>query len=133
VLIDNATAFTAGAVEVSGLAPTLVAAVTSGFGVFHEWPDPRIIAAYILTLVALALFVLRYLAGQNFLQVQSASMPQNIFGYEIRRPWSGAKLVSRLIYFTNGLLVSLVLIVYFALEPPWHHFIDFARWLHVIQ
>jgi hypothetical protein len=36
VLIETVTKLTVAAVEVGGLAPTLVAAITSGFAVIHE-------------------------------------------------------------------------------------------------
>src|SRR5271168_2588611 len=57
-LIDDATKFASGAVEVAGLAPTLVAAVTSGFGVLHELPRPFWPSiVYVLIFIVLVLMI----------------------------------------------------------------------------
>ena len=87
VLINYATSLTSGAVEVSGLAPTFVASVTSGFGVLYEYPNPWLIMAYILVFVGLVLFLLRYLSGQTFVEIDDTCQSLNLFGREIPMPW----------------------------------------------
>jgi hypothetical protein len=126
-LIDITTKLTCGAVEVSGLAPTLVATVTSGFGIFYEFPNIWLIVLYILTLLCLALVVLRFLGGQTFYQVEDTRQPRLIFGRTITLPWRGSRAIARLIFFSNGLLITLVLVTYCALERPWTHLIDRFR------
>jgi hypothetical protein len=106
-LIDDATKFANGAVEVAGLAPTLVACVTSGFGVLHEFPHPFWPAIiYVLIFVALVLLLLRLLAGQTFLQLDDRRLPVHWRGRETTLPWTGTKAVSYFIYAANLILIA---------------------------
>ncbi len=125
-LIDNATKLTVGAVEVSGLAPTLVASVTSGFGVLYEVPYPWLIMAYVLAFVALVLVILRFLGGQSFLSIETRRQEQKIFRWSFTPTRTGSEIVSFVIYLANVLLLAFVLLTYCILDPPWHYFSAFA-------
>jgi hypothetical protein len=122
LLITYATKMTSGAVEVSGLAPTLVAAVTSGFGALYEVPNAWLIMSYILIIMALVLLVLSYLSGNTFGEIDDKCPPLKIFFFQIPLPWSGSKGVSGLIYAVNVLLILFVLVVFWLVKhqpaPP---------------
>lgn len=124
-LIDDTTKLANGAVEVAGLAPTLIAAVTSGFGVLHELPQPfwpTII--YVLIFIVLVLLLLRLLSGQTFLQIDDRRMPVILWKRERTLPWTGTKIVSYFIYSANSILIAFAVITYCVTEHPWNHFIS---------
>jgi hypothetical protein len=124
-LIDDATKFANGAVEVAGLAPTLVAAVTSGFGILHELPQPFWPSlVYVLIFVTLILFVIRLLSGQTFLHIDDRRTAVWFWGRERTLPWTSSKIVSFCIYLANLLLIVFALATYAALEKPWHYFLQ---------
>jgi len=121
-LIDDVTKFANGAVEVSGLAPTLVACVTSGFGTLYElrnpfWPT----VAYVLIFITLTLLLLKFLLGQTFLQIDDRRMPISLFGRERTIPWTGTQLVSYFIYSANIVFIAFAVGTYLVLEWPWNH------------
>lgn len=113
-LIDDATKLTNGAVEVSGLAPTFVATVSSGFGVLYDFPKPTLMAIYGLIFVVLALILIRLLGGQTFLQIDCTKQPQQLWGRVITLPWTGSGLIARFIFIANGLLIVFVIVAYCA-------------------
>jgi hypothetical protein len=118
-LIDDATKLANGAVEVAGLAPTFVAAVTSGFGVLHELPRPfwpSII--YILIFVGLVLLLLRLLGGQTFVQMDDRRMSITFWGHERTLPWTTVRIVSFFIYAANLILIAFAFGTYAVLERP---------------
>ncbi|MGJ5134372.1 hypothetical protein [Bradyrhizobium oligotrophicum] len=116
---DTVTKAACGAVEVSGLAPTLIAVFTSGFGIFHDYASLVLIMIYVLTLAAVVLVVIRFLGGQTFYEIEDTRQARVILGRTVTLPWSGSKAIGRLIFFLNGLLIALILIAYCALEHPW--------------
>ncbi|GGI21035.1 hypothetical protein [Bradyrhizobium guangdongense] len=118
LLIRRAAALTTGAVEVSGLAPTLVAAVTSGFGVLYEYSNPSLIICYVLVFMALALFLLRYLGGHTLYEIEDGPLPFRFAYWEINLPFRGSSVVSFLIYLANTLLITFVWIVYHLVGKP---------------
>lgn len=136
-LLTYATKMANGAVEVSGLAPTLVAAVTSGFGALYEVPSPWLIMGYILILMALALLILSYLSGNTFGEIDDTCPPLKMFFFNIPLPWTGSKVVSSFIYAVNVLLIAFVLLVYWLVkhepQPPHagSHISFVARVLHI--
>lgn len=130
-LIDAGTAMVSGAVEVGGLAPTLVAVFTSAFAIFYELPNLGLIGAYFLTLLVLTLLVLSFLSGQTFLQVETRRMPWSILGRSITLRWRGSEAIARFIIFVNGLLIILIWVTFLVLEPPWVHFA--GLWHHIIE
>lgn len=115
-LVDRATSLASGAVEVSRLAPTLVAAVTSGFGVLYEYPNPLLIVAYVLVFMALVLFLIHYLGGQTFFEIEDTCPSFKLAWWEIDLSFHGSTVVSFLIYFANALLIAFVGIVFYLLE-----------------
>ena len=118
-LIDDSTKLANGAVEVAGLAPTLVASVTSGFGVLHEFPNPFWPAIiYVLIFVALVLLLLRLLAGQTFLELDDRKLCIHWCGRERTLPWTGTKMVSNFIYTANFILIIFALVTYCVLKLP---------------
>jgi hypothetical protein len=121
-LIDDATKLANGAVEVAGLAPTLVASVTSGFGILHEFPQPFWPAIiYVLIFIALVLLLLRLLTGQTFLQLDDRRLAVTLWGRERTLPWTGTKIMSYFIYSANLILIVFAITTYFVLEQPWSH------------
>lgn len=122
-LLRRATGLANGAVEVSGLAPTLVAAVTSGFGVLYEYPNPSLIVVYVLVFIALVLFLLRYLGGHTFFEIDDSCPSFRFAWWEFDLNFRGSSVVSFLIYLANLLLIFFVGFVYHfagALETTAH-------------
>jgi hypothetical protein len=112
-LVDHVARSSAAAVEVSGVAPTFVACITSGFAVLHELPSPLwLTISYVVAFLILILFLLRLLLGHNFLDIAD-SVPR--FAY-----WdfflSREKTVSATIYAANGLLILTACLVFMHLE-----------------
>jgi hypothetical protein len=121
-LIDDATKLAAGAVEVAGLAPTLVASVTSGFAILYEFPKPlwpTII--YVLVYITLALLLLRLLVGQTFKQIGDQKPIVHWWGKERTLPWTGTQTVSYFIYTSNLILILFVIVSYCILGEPWNN------------
>jgi hypothetical protein len=120
-LIDDATKMANGAVEVAGLAPTLVASVTSGFGILHELPHPFWPAIiYVLIFICLVLLILRLLVGQTFLQLDDRPLSIHLCGKERTLSWTGTQTVSKLIYVSNFILIAFGLLTYCIIEQPWN-------------
>jgi hypothetical protein len=118
LLLKRATSLACGAIEVSGLAPTLVAAVSSGFGVLYEYPNPSLIVTYVLIFIALILFLLRYLGGYTFFEINDSRPSFTFAWWEFDLNFRGSSVVSFLIYLANGLLIAFVGIVYYLLGRP---------------
>lgn len=116
-VVDNVTMLAAGAVEVSGLAPTIVASVTSGFAVIHELPWPFwATVIYILIYVGIVLFVLRLLAGHSFFEIQERKIEIRALGKTLKLTRSG--VVRRIIYTANATLIAASVLVYLYLNLP---------------
>jgi hypothetical protein len=112
VLIETVTKSTVAAVEVGGLAPTLAAAITSGFAVIHELPHPFWpTIVYVLILIAIALSLLVMLGGRSFFEIDDAS-----FKIPLCRANTRTKIVSKTIYMVNGLFILLAVGVYLVLN-----------------
>ncbi|WP_429554020.1 hypothetical protein [Paraburkholderia sp. MM5477-R1] len=120
-LVKAAVISTRAAVEVSGLAPTIISCVTSGFAVVNEMEPPLWYAiGYVVAFIALGLFVIRMLAGHSFLEIGARE-------YTICLPWKGVQikrtrteLVSWAIYGANSLLIAVALLV-FVISPLSRH------------
>ena len=116
LLVERATGLASAAVEVSGVAPTLVAVVTSGFGVLYEYPKPLLIFAYVLVFIALVLFLLRYLAGLTFFEIEDTCPSFRFAWWEIPLNFHGSSVVSFLVYFANLLLIGFIAGVFLLAE-----------------
>jgi hypothetical protein len=118
VLIETVTKATTAAVEVAGLAPTLVASITSGFAVIHELPSPFWpTIVYVLILIPIVLYLLVMLGGHSFFEIDDASFDSKFCGATTR-----TKMVSRIIYFVNILLIVLSAGVFVVLNYVLSHF-----------
>lgn len=104
LLFENVLKGSSAAIEVSGLAPTIVAAVTSGFAVLHEMASPfwpTII--YLITFIALGLFMSNSLSGLSFFRIDDENY---IFS-------NRTKLVKVVIYSVNILLISVSCAIFY--------------------
>jgi len=136
-LVTDVTRIACGAVEVSGLAPTVLAALTSGIAVIIERPAFWLISGYVLTLVVLVLLVFSFLGGQTYLDVETKRKEWLIF----RRPrWTGSQKIKRLIIFVDLLLILLVWFVFLTPEvvwgyllAVWHYIQPLLRSLHIVK
>jgi hypothetical protein len=116
LLIERATFSTAAAVEIAGLAPTLVSAITSGFAILHEIPEPFwITILYVLFFIVVALGLLRILAGRTFYEIQITPVVIRWKGRE-RALWKRSEIVSLTIYTANTVLIILAVTTYMVLE-----------------
>ena len=106
-LVDDATKLTVGAVEVTGLAPTVVSVFTTAFAILHEVERPffPMLGVFVLFVIIL-LVVVRLLGGLTFVQIETTRQPYNlpVFG-EVTLPWSASRMVSLLIYLSNSILI----------------------------
>jgi hypothetical protein len=119
VLVETVTKATTAAVEVSGLAPTFVASVTSGFAVIHELSSPFWPATvYVLLLIAVALYLFAMLGGRSFFQIDDTRPIIRIGGRDRSLPWTRTKMVSIMVYLVNTSLIVLSVIIYLAIS---HH------------
>jgi hypothetical protein len=124
-----ATISSVAAVEVSGLAPTLVASVTSGFAVLHELPEPFWPAIlYTLIFVTLVLFVMWLLSGSTFYAIGENKVEiQFKRGLELQEPSDASsgrtreQRVKTVIYLANICLIIAAFLVFGVLN--WHHLI----------
>jgi hypothetical protein len=111
-LLDYVTQSAKAAVEVSGLAPTLVAAVTSGFAIIHDLANPFWPAlGYVTVFVIIALGLLRLLAGWTYFEIGTRSWTYFLFGKERSSRRTRSDVVSATIYATNILIIFVAVIV----------------------
>jgi hypothetical protein len=116
-LVKAAVISTKSAVEVSGLAPTIVSCVTSGFAVVNEMASPLWFAvAYVVAFITLGLFVIRMLAGHSFLEIGSRDYETCLRWKGVRVSRTRTQLVAWTIYGANGLLIVTAFLV-FVLSP----------------
>jgi hypothetical protein len=123
-LLNVSTKMVTGAVEVAGLAPTILAVLTSGFGVLYEFrPNPWPILAYALFIVLVALLTLSFLGGQTFYDLEATKQPWKLLPGRPSKPKrTGSQKISLLIVVVNYLLIALVAVTYCTLEKPWQEF-----------
>jgi hypothetical protein len=108
-LVTTVSKSTEAAVEISGLAPTLVSAATSGFAIIHEYPQPFWPAiGYVLVFIAILLFLLWMLSGKTFFNVDDEAFLVHLFWKERRFP-RRTRVVKITIYTANVLLIVLAL------------------------
>jgi hypothetical protein len=113
-LIDDATSFANGAVEVAGLAPTFIASITTGFGIWHEFRDPFWPAVIFVSIyVILGLCLWSFLSGQTYLQIDTTRQPVHIFGRARTLPYTGTKIISRFVYAANVILIAFLAVAYY--------------------
>lgn len=111
MLVDTVAAFTAAVVEVSGLAPTLVSAIVSGFAVVHAVDRPFwLIVTYCLVLIVVVIPVLRLLTGVGYLDLETLPAGDPPFRFQ-----SGTAALSATIYMINAVLIA-VGVISFALS-----------------
>jgi hypothetical protein len=128
-LFDDATALASSAVEVSGLAPTLVASVTSGFAILHEYPYPLWPSVfYVLTFIVMVLMLLRLLGGRTFQQIDTTRPEISFWGRDRTLPWTVTKTVSYFIYASNLALIFFAVLSYCILEQPWKQLVPSITW-----
>jgi hypothetical protein len=118
--VDRVTKLSTAAVEIAGLAPTLVASVTSGFAVIHELPSPFWPAIiYALIFIGVALFVIWLLSGTTF--YAAAVLPIEIrfsgsLSLTESQPRENGrtrqKVVATSIYAINGILIGASVVVF---------------------
>ena len=102
-LIIDATKMVAGAIELSGLAPTVVATITSAFAILSEFNEPFWpTVIYVSFFVILALVLFREIGGQTFLQLADTR--------QSRLNWTGTKVIQITIFCVNGVLILLILL-----------------------
>jgi hypothetical protein len=123
-LLDVSTKMVTGAVEVAGLAPTILAVLTSGFGVLYEFlPNPWPILAYAFFIAVLVILVLSFLGSQTFYELEATKQPWKLLPGRASKPKrTGSQKISLLIVVVNCLLITLVVVTYCALEKPWQEF-----------
>jgi hypothetical protein len=113
-LLETVTKSTQAAVEIAGLAPTLVASITSGFAIIHEYPQPFWPAiGYVLIFIGLVLFILWMLSGNTLFEIDDLAFTVKFFRWEISMPVR-TQVVRRIIYISNTLLIIL------AFGSYWH-------------
>lgn len=97
------------AAELSGLLPTLIAAVLTAFAVFAELADPLVpLMLYVAIVVIVALFIYKSLSGRDFRDI--AETGPSIWGWNLR--FTYLKMVSWVIYLVNVLLLSVAVAVF---------------------
>lgn len=110
LLVEDVTKLTSGAVEVAGLAPTLVAVVTSGFAILHEIANPYVpLLLYLAAVIAMVLVLFQFLFGSSFLEIETTRQPITVAGWAFTPRWTGSKAVSIGIYTLNVLLIVVAL------------------------
>jgi hypothetical protein len=128
--VDQAQTLAAAAVEISGLAPTLVASVTSGFAVIHELPEPFWPAiVYSLAFLGVGLFLIWLLNGTTFRKIGETKI--NIgFVFSLKggfrldersvteSGWTRQEIVRTVIYGANFTLILASAIVFCFLHWP---------------
>lgn len=106
----------AAAAEISGLAPTIISCLTSGFAVAHELPNPYwMFGIYFGLFILLALVVLRTLVGKTFFMMNDTAafaLPPS----ERRRARSltAVQFSKYAIYFANSAVILAAFGVYLA-------------------
>ena len=116
-----------GAVEVTGLAPTFFAVLTSGLGVLFEHPKPWFFVIYILTLALLLGLTFHYLGGQTFYQVEATQQPWKIGRREINLRRTGSEAIGWFIVRLNVLLILVIWAIYLVFDPPLEEITKFAH------
>ena len=123
VLVETAARSAGGAVEVAGLAPSLVSTISSGFAVVHDLPSPFWPAVcYILPFVAVILIILRLLGSRTFLEIETEPHVIEWRGRTIPIGRTRSQIVSWIIYAVNCLLISVAFIVYALIPTLGHYF-----------
>ena len=118
-LIDDATKFANGAVEMAGLGPTVLASITTGFGIWHEFRDPlwpAVLFVSIFLILSLLLWFL--LSGQTYLQMDTTRQPVHFLGRARTLPWTGTKIISLFIYAANFILIAFLAMAYYFSASP---------------
>jgi hypothetical protein len=116
LLTETVALSTSAAVEIAGLSPTIVSAITSGFAIIHSIPHPFwYTIGYVLIFVAIALGLLRMLAGRTFHQIRTTRPVIRWWGKDRQFPWFRTKIVSSIIYLSNFVLVILATSTYLSL------------------
>jgi hypothetical protein len=113
-LIESATKLTLGAVEVTGLAPTIVAVATTGSAMLHEIANPYFpMLVYLAMFVLMVLGVIRLLGGLTFGQIED-SRPEYLlpFRRKVTLPWTPSWAISYIIYSAN---ITLILVAFLTL------------------
>lgn len=117
-LLDNIAKFSAGAVEVTGLFPTLIACVSSCFAILHEYPSPFWpFVFYLLIFLFLISLVLKFLSGQTYFDIVEKSQEVSLFGSKITLPL-GKKTLGYFIYAANLIFIAFVIFTYCILGHP---------------
>jgi hypothetical protein len=108
--VEDVQCFTSGAVEASGLAPTVVSVISSGFAVIHEASYPFLLSVvYILPYMGLIIYMLCLLSGVSFLKMYTTAPAQSfLFGKNMNY----SECIARVIYGANGILILLAFVVY---------------------
>ena len=116
-----------GVAAISRLTPTYVSAVTGGFAVAHELPSPFVaLLIYVTVFIAIGMSLLYIMMGLSFEQLATESLGARFLSKDIVVRLFGRRvavlrkdtfltrteLISMAIYFINGSLTLLWLIIY---------------------
>jgi hypothetical protein len=116
ILVERVTFSTLAAIEVAGLAPTLVSAVTSGFAILHEIPNPFwYTIVYVIFFITITLVLLNLLAGRSFYEIQTTKPTYKRKGRPKVIGQTRSGIVSATIYVANIALVLLAVSTYLVL------------------
>ena len=117
--IDDVVKFSNGAVEYAGLAPTIVACVSSCFAVLFEIEKPfGPIVVYLLLFFLLGFPLVRFLSGQSFLELDDSAPEFGLFFWR-KTPSLGTAVVSQFVYLANSTFILYVVVLYFIYGEPW--------------
>ncbi len=114
VIKDFIALSSSGASGICGLAPTFVSVITSGFAILkelHAWLWPTVI--YVLSIMIIVLLVIKLLRGSTCYAIagrQRIFLGGRISKEGIRR--TPKQVASYIVYFTNGLLILLAIVVF---------------------
>lgn len=128
-IIGRTVILSTAAVEISGLAPTFVAVITSGFIVIHDLPNPFLPAvAYTVFFMGMVLFLLWVMSGSTLYEVGTQKIRIDFSGglpslqpaqdaqadeakIRIKRGSTRQQIVRRFILFANILLIVGTIII----------------------
>jgi len=131
-LLDDATKLTIGAVEITGLTPTIVSAATTACAMFNEFQKPFFPMLMLFVIVIIGgLIIFQVVGGLTFVQIETTRQPYRIIGLgEVTLPWTASQVVSFLIYFANAALIAIAGITSYvaspAADPSKHSALAFA-------
>jgi hypothetical protein len=118
-LLDDATKLTVGAVEITGVTPTIISAATTACAIFNEFQKPffpMLMLFFVVIIGALVIFQL--VGGLTFVQIETTRQPYKILGLgEVTLPWTTSQVVSFLIYFANAALIVIAGITSYVAAP----------------